>query len=222
MVSILIIEDDVAFSAMLKTFFEKRDYKVENAFSAEEGMKKINSARFDIILTDVRLPDRDGLEILKEVKANYPQTQVIVMTNYAEIHMAVKAMKIGAFDYVSKPFQPETILQTISNALGQRKSSSEEILRNNTVSEKRPLKPVLQSEFVKGVSDPARKLNDYIDLVAPTNMSVLIIGESGTGKEHVAKSIHDKSKRKGAPFIEVDSGAIPKEIASSAWFGHSK
>jgi len=222
MVSILIIEDDVAFSAMLKTFFEKRDYKVENAFSAEEGMKKINSARFDIILTDVRLPDRDGLEILKEVKANYPQTQVIVMTNYAEIHMAVKAMKIGAFDYVSKPFQPETILQTISNALGQRKSSSEEILRNNTVSEKRPLKPVLQSEFVKGVSDPARKLNDYIDLVAPTNMSVLITGESGTGKEHVAKSIHDKSKRKGAPFIAVDCGAIPKEIASSEFFGHIK
>ena len=125
MISILIIEDDVAFSAMLKTFFEKRDYKVDTAFSAEEGFKKLGSAKFDILLTDVRLPDRDGLEILLEVKKHYPHIQVIVMTNYAEINMAVKAMKNGAFDYVSKPFQPETILQTINNALNQHQAVQE-------------------------------------------------------------------------------------------------
>lgn len=222
MVSILIIEDDVAFSAMLKTFFEKRDYKVQNALTAEDGFKKLSSTAVDLVLTDVRLPDSDGIEILQEVKKNYPDIQVIVMTNYAEINMAVKAMKHGAFDYVSKPFQPETILQTIQNALSQKEVQTDE----NSVSEKtsKPAreKSVLSSEFVKGVSDPARKLNDYIDLVAPTNMSVLIIGESGTGKEQVAKSIHDKSKRKGAPFIAVDCGAIPKEIASSEFFGHIK
>lgn len=224
MVSILIIEDDVAFATMLKTFFEKRDYKVENAFTAAEGFKKLNAATYDLILTDVRLPDQDGLEILLKVKENYPNTQVIVMTNYAEIHMAVKAMKIGAFDYVSKPFQPETILQTINNALNQGTASREKgDTAEKTAKEKRPAaKSVLTTEFVKGVSDAARKLNDYIDLVAPTNMSVLIMGESGTGKEQVAKSIHDKSKRKGAPFIAVDCGAIPKEIASSEFFGHIK
>lgn len=222
MISILIIEDDVAFSAMLKTFFEKRDYKVDTAFSAEEGFKKLGSAKFDILLTDVRLPDRDGLEILLEVKKNYPHIQVIVMTNYAEINMAVKAMKNGAFDYVSKPFQPETILQTINNALNQHQAVQEPSSSQSAAVKEKKAKPVLTSEFVKGVSDAARKLNDYIDLVAPTNMSVLIIGESGTGKEQVAKSIHDKSKRKGAPFIAVDCGAIPKEIASSEFFGHIK
>src|SRR5688572_11928090 len=99
MVSILIIEDDVAFSAMLKTFFEKRDYSVQSALTAEDGFKKLSSSSIDIVLTDVRLPDSDGIEILQEVKKNYPRIQVIVMTNYAEINMAVKAMKHGAFDY---------------------------------------------------------------------------------------------------------------------------
>lgn len=222
MVSILIIEDDVAFATMLKTFFEKRDYEVSSAFSAAEGLKKLSSGPVDVVLTDVRLPDRDGLEILFEVKDKFPQTQVIVMTNYAEINMAVKAMKNGAFDYVSKPFQPEAILQTIENAYSQT-SAGDGIQKEDKgeIKEKpKSSKPVRSSEFVKGVSDPARKLIDYIDLVAPTNMSVLIIGESGTGKEQVAKSIHDKSKRKGAPFIAVDCGAIPKEIASSEFFGH--
>lgn len=222
MVSILIIEDDVAFSTMLKTFFEKRDYKVQSALTAEDGFKKLSSNSIDLVLTDVRLPDSDGLEILQEVKRNYPHIQVIVMTNYAEINMAVKAMKNGAFDYVSKPFQPETILQTIQNALSQKDVKKEEESIPAPSPKSFREKSILSSEFVKGVSDPARKLNDYIDLVAPTNMSVLIIGESGTGKEQVAKSIHDKSKRKDAPFIAVDCGAIPKEIASSEFFGHIK
>lgn len=224
MVSILIIEDDVAFATMLKTFFEKRDYNVDSAFSATEGLRKLASQSFDIVLTDVRLPDQDGLEILFEVKEKYPNSQIIVMTNYAEINMAVKAMKNGAFDYVSKPFQPEAILQTIQNALSQRTASGGEDIQKQSIPSERKAAPkkVQTSEFVKGVSDPARKLLDYIDLVAPTNMSVLIIGESGTGKEQVAKSIHDKSKRSGAPFIAVDCGAIPKEIASSEFFGHLK
>jgi len=213
MVSILIVEDDVAFATMLKTFFEKRGYKVDTSFSAAEAFKKMKSSPFEVILTDVRLPDSDGLEVLFEVKSNYPTAQVIVMTNYAEINMAVKAMKNGAFDYVSKPFRPEAILQTIENALNQKNlngtmSSPEEVLPKK----KQKIKVAeSSSEFVKGVSDAAIKLNDYIELVAPTSMSVLIMGESGTGKEQVAKSIHDKSKRKGAPFIAVDCGAIPKE-----------
>lgn len=224
MAAILIVEDDVAFATMLKTFFEKRDYKVETAFSAAEAFKKLSLQPFQVILTDVRLPDKDGLEILLDVKANYKDVQVIMMTNYAEINMAVKAMKNGAFDYVSKPFQPESILQTIENALSQKSVGSEKgtSSKSKVKEEKKIAANKLSSEFVKGVSDAALKLNDYIELVAPTNMSVLIMGESGTGKEQIAKSIHDKSKRKDAPFVPVDCGAIPKEIASSEFFGHLK
>lgn len=224
MAAILIVEDDVAFATMLKTFFEKRGYEAETAFSAAEAFKKMSLLPFNVILTDVRLPDKDGLEILLVVKANYKDVQVIVMTNYAEINMAVKAMKNGAFDYVSKPFQPESILQTIENALSQKSDINEKV--STAKSQNKPKGKTTinhhSSEFVKGVSDAALKLNDYIELVAPTNMSVLIMGESGTGKEQVAKSIHDKSKRKGAPFVPVDCGAIPKEIASSEFFGHLK
>lgn len=224
MTSILIVEDDVAFATMLKTFFEKRNYLVATSFSAAEAFKKMKATRFEVILTDVRLPDSDGLEVLLEVKSNYPSAQVIVMTNYAEINMAVNAMKNGAFDYVSKPFRPEAILQTIENALDQKNLNGNKANQENTSSKsKENVKAATPSlEFVKGVSDAAIKLNDYIELVAPTNMSVLIMGESGTGKEQVAKSIHNKSKRKEAPFIAVDCGAIPKEIASSEFFGHVK
>ena len=224
MVSILIVEDDVAFATMLKTYFEKRGYKVDTSFSAAEAFKKMKASSFEVILTDVRLPDSDGLEVLFEVKSNYPTAQVIVMTNYAEINMAVKAMKNGAFDYVSKPFRPEAILQTIENALDQKNLNGDRESQEEILPKKKQKKKIAEStsDFVKGVSDAAIKLNDYIELVAPTNMSVLIMGESGTGKEQVAKSIHNKSKRKGAPFIAVDCGAIPKEIASSEFFGHVK
>ena len=225
MVAILIVEDDVAFATMLKTFLDKRGFNATAVFSATEALKLIGAQKFDLILTDMRLPDKDGLEILKEAKSKDASTQVIVMTNYAEINMAVKAMKDGAFDYVSKPFQPETILQTINNALNQR-SADQEIApsapRNKSPKKSKERIEEQSIEFIKGVSDAATKLNDYIDLVAPTNMSVLIMGESGTGKEQVAKTIHDKSKRQGKPFIAVDCGAIPKEIASSEFFGHLK
>ena len=224
MVSILIVEDDVAFATMLKTFFEKRNYHVDTSFSAGEAFKKMKLSPFEVILTDVRLPDMDGLEVLREVKTNYPSAQIIVMTNYAEIDMAVKAMKNGAFDYVSKPFRPEAILQTIENALNQKAMNGDldPIQIEKPKKKEKTLVSESSVEFVKGVSDAAIKLNDYIELVAPTNMSVLIMGESGTGKEQVAKSIHNKSKRKGAAFIAVDCGAIPKEIASSEFFGHVK
>ncbi|MDN3595604.1 sigma-54-dependent transcriptional regulator [Zunongwangia endophytica] len=220
MPKILIVEDDVPFGTMLKTFLSKRDYETELCFSGEDALKIISKSNFNLVLTDVRLPDNDGLTILKEVKAKNPATQVIVMTSYAEISMAVKAMKDGAFDYVSKPFRPESILQTIENAL-QTKVVAEKVPEQQPTKEKRE-KPHSTVQYIKGVSDASRKLNDYIELVAPTNMSVLITGESGTGKENVAKSIHFQSKRKDAPFIAVDCGAIPKEIASSEFFGHIK
>ncbi|AVR45044.1 sigma-54-dependent Fis family transcriptional regulator [Christiangramia fulva] len=222
MSKVLVVEDDVAFGTMLKTFLEKRDYKVNLVYSAEEAFKSISSTNFDLVLTDVRLPDYDGLEILKKVKEKDASTAVIIMTSYAEISMAVKAMKEGAFDYVSKPFRPESILQTIKNAL-----STTQVKPEKTEKTKKPVKKSSSSsvenlDLIQGVSEPSRRLNDYVELVAPTNMSVLITGESGTGKEQIAKSIHLQSKRHNAPFIAVDCGAIPKEIASSEFFGHIK
>lgn len=219
MTKILIVEDDVAFGTMLKTFLEKRDYEVDHAFSATDALKQLRAQDFQLVLTDVRLPDNDGLSILKEVKERNQSTQVIVMTSYAEISMAVKAMKDGAFDYVSKPFRPESILQTIENALKHHQAKSVE---PRVPQRKTRIAEPEKGTFVKGVSDASKKLNDYIELVAPTNMSVLIMGESGTGKEQVAKSIHEQSKRKEASFIAVDCGAIPRELASSEFFGHLK
>ncbi|WP_300439658.1 sigma-54 dependent transcriptional regulator [Christiangramia sp.] len=220
MSKVLVVEDDVAFGTMLKTFLEKRDYKVSLVYSASEAFKKISSNTFDLLLTDVRLPDNDGLEILKDIKSKNPATQVIVMTSYAEISMAVNAMKEGAFDYVSKPFRPEAILQTIENALHTNEVAPVAAKPKTVKKSKGPLNENL--DLVKGVSEPSRRLSDYVELVAPTNMSVLVTGESGTGKEQIAKSIHLQSKRHSAPFIAVDCGAIPKEIASSEFFGHLK
>jgi len=220
MSKVLVVEDDVAFGTMLKTFLEKREYKVTLVYSASEAFKKISANKFDLVLTDVRLPDNDGLEILKNVKNENPSTQVIVMTSYAEISMAVNAMKEGAFDYVSKPFRPESILQTIENALHTNAVAPASSVQKPVKKSKGPLGENL--DLVKGVSEPSRRLSDYVELVAPTNMSVLVTGESGTGKEQIAKSIHLQSKRQNAPFIAVDCGAIPKEIASSEFFGHLK
>lgn len=222
MPKILIVEDDVPFGTMLKTFLAKRGYTTKVCFSGNDALREIETGAYNLILTDVRLPDNDGLAILKQVKQNNPATQVVVMTNYAEISMAVKAMKDGAFDYVSKPFRPESILQTIENALEQEAVVQKEEPETKKTEKKSQKSNKEITAFIKGVSDASRKLNDYIELVAPTNMSVLITGESGTGKEHVAKSIHQQSKRKDAPFIAVDCGAIPKEIASSEFFGHIK
>ena len=224
MSKVLVVEDDVAFGTMLKTFLGKREYNVDLVFSAEEAFKHISENKPDLVLTDVRLPDDDGLEILKHVKKENPGTQVIIMTSYAEISMAVKAMKEGAFDYISKPFRPESILQTIENALATNEVSTPvTVSKKDTPSRKKETDGNVENvQLVEGISEPSRRLNDYVELVAPTNMSVLITGESGTGKEQIAKKIHLNSKRKAAPFIAVDCGAIPKEIASSEFFGHIK
>lgn len=225
MARILLVEDDVSFCTMLSTFLQKKQYEVETAFTAGDAYALLESQQFDLVISDVRLPDGEGLEILQEVKKKNPSRQVIMMTGYAEIEMAVRAMKEGAFDYIEKPFRPEMILQTIEKALDTDSPlvTSIESKPKRSASVKSKATPnEVRSSYVKGVSDTSKKLNDYIHLVAPTGMSVLIMGDSGTGKEQVAKSIHDKSKRKDAPFVAVDCGAIPRELASSEFFGHIK
>ena len=211
MPTILIVEDDIAFCNMLQTFLSKKGYEVTAVFTYSEAQKAISKNTFDIILTDIRLPENEGTELLSEVS----DSKVILMTGYAEVSMAVKAMKKGAFDYISKPVSPDKLLETIESALTEQKP-----LPKKEPKKKTP-KPVNNS-YIEGVSDASKKLNDYIKLVAPTNMSVLIVGDSGTGKEYIAKTIHKNSKRQEGAFIPVDCGTIPKEIASSEFFGHVK
>lgn len=232
MPNLLIIEDDAAFCQMLQKFLTKRGYDVETSFTAPEAKEKFEATNFDLILTDLRLPDYDGIQLLGDIKSVNPKTQVIVMTGYAEVGSAVNAMKKGAFDYISKPFTPDEIVMVLDNALqaqvprdsdlrvthaGPILEDSEKVALKNERSEN-----ISDAKVVKGISDASQKLLEYIDLVAPTDMSVLITGESGTGKEVTAKAIHDGSKRKGFNFIAVDCGAIPKELATSEFFGHIK
>ncbi len=215
MKKILLIEDDVAFCKMMNHFLTKNNYVVFNAHSAKEAREILNND-FDLILCDLRLPDNDGIELMTEFLSSFPDIPVILMTGYADVTTAVKAMKKGASDYISKPFLPEEVLLVLSNTLEQKKNQT-----TPTPSVKKTEKTA-SSEFVKGISPESQTLDTHIKLVSPTNLSVLIIGESGTGKEVVAKEIHNLSERKEAPFIAVDCGVIPKELAASEFFGHVK
>ncbi|SFN74975.1 two-component system, NtrC family, response regulator HydG [Capnocytophaga haemolytica] len=221
---ILLVEDDVVFSKMLSRFLERNGYKVVVCYTLEEAQKNLTS-NLKMVFTDLRLPDGDGIDFLKEVKEALPLIPVVVMTSYAEVSTAVEAMKLGAFDYISKPFQQEDVLNVIKNAESSTKSQMQLPTGGKPADTSKAVKaPSINADtpFIEGISPASKKLTEIINLVAPTDMSVLITGESGTGKEVVAKSIHLKSERRGKPFIAVDCGAIPKEIASSEFFGHVK
>lgn len=217
MPKILLIEDDISFCKLLEKFLIKKAFDVTIAFSAEEARLAIKKESFDLILTDLRLPDSDGIGLMAEFKTSYPEIPVVLMTGYSDVNTAVKAIKNGAADYISKPFNPDEVLLVITNALKTPQAKT-------PIKEKKiPAKNVfVDNEFVKGISVASKKLLDHIKLVSPTDMSVLIIGESGTGKEIIAKSIHQQSHRKANNFIAVDCGAIPKELAASEFFGHLK
>lgn len=223
MPNILIIEDDAAFCQMLQRFLAKRGYNVETSFTAPEAKSKFKETSFDLVLTDLRLPDYDGIRLLGDIKEVNPHIQVILMTGYAEVGSAVDAMKKGAYDYISKPFTPDDIVLLIEKALATpSRLVDAEIGKSRDTSKVPQPKTYSIGKAVTGVSEASRKLDEYIKLVAPTDMSVLITGESGTGKEVTAKAIHDNSHRSEYNFIAVDCGAIPKELATSEFFGHLK
>ncbi|WP_440068008.1 sigma-54-dependent transcriptional regulator [Tenacibaculum discolor] len=216
MKKILLIEDDVTFSNMLKHFLERHQYTVEVSYTIKNAFTLLKKHSYNLIFTDLRLPDGNGIDLLKQSKNTDSKIPVVLMTSYAEVSTAVQAMKQGAFDYISKPFNPDEVLEVISNAL--------EVKTEKITETKKEDKKVSNSNsnIVSGISAASKSLYEHIHLVAPTDMSVLITGESGTGKEVVASTIHTQSLRKDKPFIAVDCGAIPKEIASSEFFGHQK
>ena len=220
MPKILVIEDDVSFCKLVEKFLTKNGYEVSVAFSATEAQIKTQTENFDLILTDLRLPDSDGMTLLTEFKKEMPSTPVILMTGYSDINTAVKAIKNGATDYISKPFNPDEVLIVVANAL---KNKQIQIEPEKVSSKKKdPISKTENSEFVMGISPASLKLAEYIKLVSPTDISVLIVGESGTGKEVIAQKIHKNSNRNKKPFIAVDCGTIPKDLAASEFFGHIK
>lgn len=216
---ILIVDDDPTFALMLRTWLSKKGFGVETAGSVGAAEKALAARSYDLVLTDMRLPDEDGTVLLQRIADREGSLPVIVMTGYADIRNAVQSMKLGARDYVAKPVHPEELLRKIREALESpvpAASAPAAFAPVATGSENNA------PDFLEGRSDPARKLYEHIRLVAPTNMSVLINGASGTGKEHVAQLIHRRSKRAEGPFVALDCGAIPRELAASELFGHVK
>lgn len=222
---ILIIDDEVAIGQLLSNFLSRNGFEVETATSGLGALEQLSKQSFDLVLCDFRLKDTDGREILKEIKANYPETGVIIITAYSDIRLAVELIKLGAYDYISKPLYPNEILNTITKALETREAillPTLPLAKAEKTSSKKPKKSATELGYVVGESAVSIELMRQIKLVAPTNFSVLIYGESGTGKEAVAKSIHLKSTRKDQPFIALDCGSLTKELAGSEFFGHEK
>ena len=211
MLSILIVEDDITFSLMLTTWLGKKGFVVRSSSSVSDAKRRLGEEAFDLVISDLRLPDSDGIDLLKWLKSTHPSLPLIMMTSYAEIQTAGQAMKLGAADYIAKPLNPDELLGKIK-----------ELVR---VEEKAPARVPVSSApdlYIEGQSQAARQLYEHVRLVAPTDMSVLVTGASGTGKEYIARRIHEQSNRSKAPFVAVDCGAIPKELAASEFFGHVK
>ncbi len=205
---ILIIDDDTYICKLLDNYLNKNGYHTESAFTGASAIKKLDKSEYDLILTDYRLPDKDGFDILNHARSKNSSIPVIIMTAYKELSTAVKLIKSGAYDYITKPLIPEEVLGLIQKAVdiaGQ----------NETIIS-------FEEDFIQGKSKNFREILENIRIVAPVNMSVIIEGETGSGKEYIARAIHYNSTRKDGPFIAVDCGALPKGLVNSELFGHIK
>ena len=236
--SLLIVEDDIAYSTMMQTWLRKKGFDVDKVSNVKAAVKIINSDKqYHLVLSDLRLPDHDGLFLLDWMRKSGINIPFIVMTSYAEVQNAVLAMKSGANDYIAKPVQPDILLQKIHDAINaaNRTDASETApapkeertgkvfpANNSNDTNARENESSTPSRYIEGTSEVSKQLYDYVRLVAPTPMSVLILGASGTGKEYVAHRIHELSQRKDKPFFALDCGAIQKEVAASEFFGHAK
>lgn len=210
---ILILEDDASYGAMLKTWFVKNDWLVSLVTKVGTAQHELSSDAFNLVLSDLRLPDGDGILLLTWMRENFIMTPFIVMTGYGDVQTAVDAIKLGAFDYLCKPINPSVLQQKIDMALLQKEEKK---------NEKRPVRKMEEKKMITGCSAVMQRVYNHVSLVAPTNISVLILGESGTGKEYIARMIHEKSRRASKPFVAVDCGSLSMELAPSELFGHLK
>lgn len=204
---LLLVDDDNAFSRIVSNFLRKQGYDVHIRASVKDGLAAVNESRFDLLLLDYRLPDGVGLSILEHARTVDPTIPALVMTSFHDIRTAVKAIRTGAFDYITKPVNPDELLMVLKEALNKNAVMHVE-------------EPEEVRSYVEGKSDVAVQLANAVKLVAETEMSVIIQGETGTGKENVARTIHQLSKRSSRQFVAVDCGALSSELSASHLFGH--
>lgn len=221
--SILIIDDDADMCILLTRFLTKNGYTVDFAHSGNKGIEKFKAGNFEIVLCDYRLGDKkDGKDILLEIKQHNPQTIVLIITGYSDIKTAVDVIKAGAYDYITKPLIPDEVLNVLSAALNQQADYETPTTDNAAFNNGSKKNSSASTEFLVGQAAATKALYNQIEIVAPTNYSIILNGESGTGKEVIAKTIHQLSSRKGRPFIAMDCGTLSKELAGSELFGHIK
>ncbi|MBO9636577.1 MAG: sigma-54-dependent Fis family transcriptional regulator [Siphonobacter aquaeclarae] len=218
MQKILVIDDDTDICLLLRRFLGRNGFEVAIAHTGASGLEQLTEFKPDLVMTDFRLGDMDGGQLLVRIKEQFPHVPVIVITGYSDIKIAVSVMKQGAFDYVTKPLFPDEILVTIRKALSNEARS----IGEETVAAATPATRREPEQYLFGNGPESKYLFRQVDLVAPTNYSVIIYGESGSGKEAVAQEIHKRSKRSSGPFVAMDCGAISKELAGSELFGHEK
>lgn len=213
---ILVVDDEQSMREFLEIMLKKEDYKVSVASNGEEVLKLLERDIFDLVLLDVRMPRMDGIAVLRRIKALAPETIVIMITAYASHDTAVKAMKEGAYDYITKPFKIDEIKLIIKNALEKKNLQKENSLLKQVVRDR------YHFDNIIGQSPRMLALYDLLEKVSPTKTNILVTGESGTGKELVAKAIHYNSPRKDRPFVTLNCGAIPEPLIESELFGHMK
>jgi DNA-binding NtrC family response regulator len=215
-IQILIIDDDEAIRDSMRQVLKKEGFQIQGAQDGQEGLALFQKEHFHTVFLDLKLPGINGLHVLRQMKHASPETPVVIITGFGTIESAVEAMKIGAFDYIAKPFTPEELRLTIRKALNGRKMSLENLYLRSE------LKAKSEFDMVIGTSRAMQKVLDVISRVSPTDTTVLITGESGTGKELIAREIHNHSLRRDAPFVVVDCGALVETLFESELFGHVK
>jgi DNA-binding NtrC family response regulator len=215
-VKILIIDDERIIIDSCSRILSNDDYQIDAAQDGIEGLRKIDENRYDIVILDIMMPEIDGLKVLHRIKEGYPDIDVIMITGLSQIETAVKSMKLGAFDYLPKPFDPDELKLVVARALERRRLLSENLNLKSEVGAKYRLDNII------GTSPQMQSVFRLVAKCAPTNSTVMLTGESGTGKELIARAIHYNSLRKDKPFIAVDCNALSESLLESELFGHVK
>lgn len=218
--NILIIDDDTDICVLLQKYLSKKGFNVETTYSASKAIERIKGEKYDVVFCDYRLGDKDGKEVLQEIKELHPETEVVIMTAYSDIKTAVNVIKSGAFDYMTKPLIPDELISIINRVMRRRENEVQKVVPA-TFASNHNHKPV-SNEFLEGESPAIQELYRQVNIVAPTDYSIILNGESGSGKEVIAKMIHERSNRKNGPFVALDCGTLSKELANSELFGHMK
>ena len=213
MAKILIIEDEEAIRRVLKKILSREGYEIDEAVDGVEGIAKIKSNDYDVVLCDIKMPRKDGVEVLQEAKKHSPELPFVMISGHGDLETAVHSMRLGAYDYIQKPPDLNRLLTTLRNA-----QTMGHLVKENVKLKKR----VSKKYTIIGESEAIRKVKEMIEKVAPTEARVLITGPNGTGKELVAHQLHEKSNRSRGPLVEVNCAAIPSELIESELFGHMK